>query len=749
MPKAKHLLVTETGGNLRTIRTIIQSLDEPDDGGPDQLHSFELKLATAEEVLVVVRQLLDFPEGANAAEDGSIHIGTNALGTKLFATGQREKITLVERIVQELDGNGAGLKSRPVKVVETSQVEVHEVSGADPSAVLRVLQTLLAAYPDVRLEMDPQTGNLVALAPPSVHATIRATIAQMQGNGLQIEVFRLRTLDPRLAVLSIDKLFSGGADENSFDSPNVDADWKARQLIVRGTAGQIEEIRTLLVKLGETGGDGMASDHAQTGMVRMLPITGYEARAALNQIQRVWSELRSNRLHIVRPPSALKTLRLESHTSGAEDESPSQQPPTQNGSGDEQTNGVDTRRERGFGGVHFVSQHGRGVAKRQSSEKLTDGALKPDSPASITGPTDDAGRLADIVVAPGPGGIMIASDDSEALDLLAGLIRTLANQALSEGRGFSVVYLKYASAEVAAELLARALGIDGVQPSRLSSAVAAAVQGDVVSPLVRSLIVNSLGGKGTSGVDVSSGRVDIVADVRLNALIIHAEANDLILIQQLLEVIDQESGPEEVLTVLPPRLIPVLYTNAEDLAEIVRDFYLNRVSYPSANLVALQRGARTGRGLSLNVGSSSRGVEPQVTIGVDRLSNSLIVSAPVPLFEQIKALVAQLDQAESSQTVQIMTLNRMNLALVEGSLAAILGNQEPKATVQRRESASGIRQQIGSRQEGIRQPSTLNPARGRIQSNDAINAPPRAVVPQPRVAPISNAEGNQRSKAKR
>ena len=195
MPKAKQLLVTETGGKLRVIRAVIQSLDDPDAVGPDKLHSFDLKLATAEEVLVVARKLLDLPDDASAAEDGSIHIAADAMGTKLFATGNPEKIALVERIVQELDGVG-GLKFGDVNIVETPQLEVHRVSGADPSAVLRVLQTLLAEHSDVRLEMDPQTGNLVALARPSVHATIKATIAQMQGSGWQIAVFRLRTVDP-------------------------------------------------------------------------------------------------------------------------------------------------------------------------------------------------------------------------------------------------------------------------------------------------------------------------------------------------------------------------------------------------------------------------------------------------------------------------------------------------------------------------------------------------------------------------
>ena len=761
IPKAKQLLVTETGGKLRTIRAVIQSLDDPDAAGPDKLHSFDLRLATAEEVLVVARKLLDLPDDASAAEDGSIHIAADAMGTKLFVTGNPEKIALVERIVQELDGVG-GLKYRDVNIVETPQLEVHRVSGADPSAVLRVLQTLLAELADVRLEMDPQTGNLVALARPSDHATIRATIAQMQGNGWQIAVFRLRTVDPRLAVSSIDKLFGGGTEENNSTGPKVHVDLTARQLVVRGTAAQIAEIRALLAKLGETGEPGMASGYAQTGKVRMLPITGYEAQAALEQIERVWSVMRDNRLHLLRPTAPIQTLRLgrrsatdqgahgkplstqisppasapvarETNSRGAEDTSPAQQPSAGTGTGKKQAKAVGTKQTRGISGVR--------VAMRQSSDNGTDRELTEDSAASITGPTAEAGRLADIIIAPGPGGIMIASDDPEALDLLGALFRTLSDRAMIGGRGFSVVYLKYARAEVAADLLARALGSDGVQPDRILSEAASAVPGEVVSGLVRSVNVNILGGEDTSGTVTTSGPVDIVADLRLNALIVHAEANDLNLIQQLLEVIDQESGPEEVLTVAPPRLIPVLYTTAEEIAEIVRDVYLNRISstpvpappQSPTNRVALQRGARTGRVASVNAGRSSRGGETGMTIGVDRRSNSLVVSAPEPLFQEVKALVAQLDQVELSQTVQVVTLKRANAALVNRALVEHFGNQVETVTAHRPARIgrdSGYRQQIGSRQEAVRQPPPLEQIRGQIQSNDAFNAVPRAVVPR-------------------
>ncbi|MHC4180255.1 MAG: MG2 domain-containing protein, partial [Planctomycetota bacterium] len=60
---------------------------------------------------------------------------------------------------------------------EQPELAVYPIDNADRKAVLKVMQTLTAGQSDVRLSLDPKTGSLVALAPPSQHAgVIRPTL---------------------------------------------------------------------------------------------------------------------------------------------------------------------------------------------------------------------------------------------------------------------------------------------------------------------------------------------------------------------------------------------------------------------------------------------------------------------------------------------------------------------------------------------------------------------------------------------
>jgi type II secretory pathway component GspD/PulD (secretin) len=103
MPKAKQLSVTETGGTLRAIREILQSLESAE----KSLHTFALKNATAQEVLMIARPLLNIAEGQNSSEDGSIRVSADPLGSRVFATGSLDKVALVEQIVEQVDSDVA------------------------------------------------------------------------------------------------------------------------------------------------------------------------------------------------------------------------------------------------------------------------------------------------------------------------------------------------------------------------------------------------------------------------------------------------------------------------------------------------------------------------------------------------------------------------------------------------------------------------------------------------------------------
>ena len=104
-----------------------------------------------------------------------------------------------------------------------------------------------------------------------------------------------------------------------------------------------------------------------------------------------------------------------------------------------------------------------------------------------------------------------------------------------------------------------------------------------------------LGGGGGGGGGFTSATVDIVPDARLNALIVHAKPADLDTIEQLLKVLDQRNGPEDVEAETQPRPIPVYNTTATKMAEIVQQVYADRMAEQQRSHVAAGNDAHDPR----------------------------------------------------------------------------------------------------------------------------------------------------------
>ena len=564
------------------------------------------------------------------------------------------------------------------------------------------------------------------------------------------------------------------------------------RLRFRGTTSQIEQIRTLLEKMGESETDSAGYGGADRGNVRMIPLSGSAARSVLERAELIWPTMRRNRIRTVTPSATIRTLhpRADSETGrdagpGGDDvdaipglegfpflplllktphrdgpridrtvppavpATPRQEqpppseppvpseplrpdeplrpseppvpdeppvpgedrvpePPADDVDDDEmvpQPPDSQTRRLRrvpamlvGTGPIR-LAQHPAPPAAVETPAEIpraeTPRAETPAEPEPEPEPESDSqanpdpnAPAAEIIVAPGPGGVMIASQDLDALDAFEQLLLDLADRSLTPASEYTVFYLKYAQAEVAADLLKTVLGIEsssgggGRGGGGMLGNLAGAAMGDMGGGLLGSLL--GLGGDGASGGGIAtSGTVSIVPDPRLNALVVQGNQEDIDLVERLLEVIDQKSSPEEVRTIAQPKLIPVYYTTAEEIATVVRSVYANRISSGSSNqqrqpspeefIRALRGGGRGGG----NSSRQSREQQEKMTIGVDSRSNSLVVTAPEPLFQEVEALVRQLDRAgsESDEVTQVITLRRTNPATVQQALRSIVGQQ--------------------------------------------------------------------------
>jgi type II secretory pathway component GspD/PulD (secretin) len=667
LPQARQIQVTETGGRLRTIRSVINAVEQPSQAQRG-IRELPLKYLAFDDAMPYLRQMLGIPDEAFATPDGLLKIGKDVTGWKLLVHGSPERVARVEDVLQLIDVPDAarGISGAP-------QLEVYPITAADPQSVLQILQTLLAGDTSVRLATDPVTGHLVAFARPAQQATIRATIEQMQRDARQVAVIPLSSVDPQVAVLAINRLF-GSLDKEKPDpsAPRVDADLTTRSLMVRGTGGQVAQIRDLLKQLGESDDGGEFARSREN--VRLLPLTSSSARSALSQIEQIWPTMRPNRIRVVMPTQSVPTYR-PSEAAEEEQRQSVPAPPAEAGSpeaepaaGLPQQIDQSVRDDRSDAPGRIVSieslPHSHGEFHLAQFLKYVDNQV-------TEGATSRPG--APIVVAPGPGGVIIASDDLEALDDFEELLSTVAGQNATSTRDYAVFYLKYSKAQTVADVLSAIFGGSARGGGGLVNEMAGAALGNLGGGLMGDLL---LGGGAASGGGFTSASVDIVPDIRLNALIVRAKQAELDTIEQLLRVLDQRVGPEDVEADLRPRLIPVYNMPASELAAVVQQIYQDRMA-GGATVMSPQEMMQMLRG-----GQNVNQQVQKMSIGIDERSNSLVVRAPDPLFEEVKSLVSQLDEMDLSQpeTTRVVSLKYTNSTAVQRALSSMLGENAQTGT---------------------------------------------------------------------
>jgi hypothetical protein len=203
----------------------------------------------------------------------------------------------------------------------------------------------------------------------------------------------------------------------------------------------------------------------------------------------------------------------------------------------------------------------------------------------------------------------------------------------------------------------------------------------------------------------------IVPETRSNALFITGPEDQVNQVLEALEVLDASELPES-LKDRTPRMLVVEHADVEEVAEIVRDVYKEELEPPAANP------AQGGRGggfnpLAMIMGAGANQTNrkgPQLSIGVDARTNTLVVSSSEQLYRQIEALVQSLDESalEAKRTVRVVSLKNATPDLVESALTPLLGKV--------RVSTTGSRPRNNDRQG---QPQGGQPPQGNI---DAMRA---------------------------
>lgn len=576
---------------------------------------------------------------------------------------------------------------------DEAQLRSYPLGGADGATALAILQTLLEGTGSARLAVDQQTGSLIALATPTEHAAIGQTLEKLKTDGRRVDVIPVKEVDPLTAAALVNRLFNptvGDAKTRDPNAPVVEADRYSDALLVRGTADQVRQIRELVEQLDAPVN---ATTTGLRGPVRSLPISGAELQRALEQIENLWPTFRDNPLRVTNPGKGIPSFRP-----GADIERELKQ-----GSDPlDMLYGEPTDTESAAPKGRTTAAPGHSLF-RFANQPTEDGGDDDGSRADGNKASAPEARGAEpIYISPGVASTVIASRDAEALDALESLLESVLDVSASGGREYAVFYLKFSEATTAAALLNSIFGGEsgGGGGSLMGDLAGAALGGGAGGDLVSDLL--GMGGGASDSVGFSSVSVDIVPDVRLNALYVYATPQDLQQVNRLLRVIDQPRGPDRIESIGVARLIKVYNTDVADIATVVKQVFEDRIGSsggggqpsPQEFLRALQGGDK---------GADDQ--EPErMTIGIDQRSNSLVVRSSEPLFEDVKTLVEQLDRAgvERPVSTRVVSLRNTGSEALKDTLVSLLGDKAVLggAAAKAAAGASGQPSQSGSQARG-------------------------------------------------
>lgn len=623
--KTNQLMITDTVAKLRNVKAILDSFEPSTLDNGTVIKTFPLKHVDAEDILVVARPHLGLATGEMIGID--VSLSADLQGKYIFVTGIEDKVKLIERLVESIDVAEPTLTDAD----SDAKLQTHEVAGGNVDLAYDVLQTLLVGK-QVRISKDEMAGTIVALASEKIQEEIAMTVAKLAANEAEFEVIQLRAVDPYVAIGLIEQMLdlpSPYDDEDEFDiaPPKIDADPENRRLFVRGRRSQIDEIKQIVAGL-----DAKPESFASNERIRLLSLKGNHAKQTLFLAARFW-----------RLPNPIVFFESDESLSGARRERVvHEQTDEQSVQGNDFLDALQSKAPN-----QFVSLSNRGRLLQTPAADAT----KPAIECQLT-----------------TRGLLLQCEDIDALNQFQDHLEMLAGAGGSAPAEPIVFYLKFTRPDEAIRMLAELLDGGEAATSNSDTLVNASVSSSSGS-MFGSLVTNR---EGT--ITLIAGTATVVADSRLNRLIVQGTSNDIDLIESYLRIIEKDSSITTIATYGTSHVIELVNTKATEVEAAIRQAFAGRIAAPTGIPGAAGGSNATRADTARNGGDSekskgqkeskkqppkpasqkARDMEPKMTLAVHQPSNSLIVTAPEQLFKEVEALARTIDE-RNEQIIQVIT----------------------------------------------------------------------------------------------
>ncbi len=576
---------------------------------------------------------------------------------------------------------------------EDRTVESYRLTSIDPTALLTTLESMEALEFTTQLQADEKNRSLIVTASAEDHRIIKELIAKLDSSGREFSVIKLRHLPADYVAGSIEFLLDAGEvkpkgtdymdrynwypytmrmkplPKDPKDTLRVEADVENNQLLIWANEIELKMVNDLLVKLGEIPPEGGNLD-----TTRVLNVdASKDLEALVEQLRRSWTG--PNELKIELPE---KSEKEKKEKESKQSTSPPKDTTTQ----------VVPRGDVGQAGPSII----RLV---QFSEEKTDASrpqdvVKEDVAKEDAGKEDDTSEPPPISISRGAdGGLVISSEDTKALDQFERLVARLA----PPRKVYETFVLKYVDAySVTLSLREFFEEKDDKNDTSYNPWYWGPSQQSTES--------------GGSRLSRRRPLRFIWEPVNNSILVQGASPSQLHTIRELIAFYDQRERADSE-SVRQYKVFAIKYSKARVVADAVKDVFRDLLSKNDKALQTNQKEAKnTDRVYNYNYGYSGSGesehkvpkFEGLLSIGVDELTQTLIVQAPKFVMTPVAQMIKELDDAAKPlSTVKVVTVGPgVSSEQVQAALKKLLGESRTGRTAQQ----PGKNQQQGRQQGG-------------------------------------------------
>lgn len=340
-----------------------------------------------------------------------VYLAYNRQRNSVLVNAPEPEMRVIERTIKALDIPAGGVADSGDEGPMVRTLEQYRLKTISPDAVITTLEEIGNLSPRSELRGDKDSKTIFARASATDHKKIKELIEQLDGSETLVEVFWLRRLPAEAVAGSIQSLIIekpkkkennddfpfyifGGRRNQESEEPDtilrVDADIENNRLIARGTPQQLDEVRDLLVKLGEPIGE-----NGDTRRVRMFDaLDPAETQRLLEQIKAAWPAVGGD-TELVIPP----TPKVDAPADKEDDE---------------QEKGKEEPAQTTVAAAPAHPSPFRLLATTTEADERVESKPSAKKSPPVTVQIDQRGR------------IVIASDDTAALDRLQELVADLA-----------------------------------------------------------------------------------------------------------------------------------------------------------------------------------------------------------------------------------------------------------------------------------------------------------------------------------